>query len=118
MPSRFEPCGISQMLALRSGCVPIVRRTGGLVNTSHHVPSNYTGTGYCARARTFRPLQVYARAWEGFQYKENWKALQQRGMSPNFSWEQSAKKYVDLYRSMYGLPPEAETVAKPQLVTK
>ena len=120
MPSRFEPCGISQMLALRYGCVPIVRRTGGLVDTvSHHVPSNHTGTGYCFDR--YEPLDLYTcmvRAWEGFQYKENWKALQQRGMSQNFSWEQSAKEYVDLYRSMYGLPPETETAVQPQLVTK
>jgi starch synthase len=120
MPSRFEPCGISQMLALRYGCVPIVRRTGGLVDTvSHHVPSTHTGTGYCFDR--YEPLDLYTcmvRAWEGFQYKENWKALQQRGMSQNFSWEQSAKEYVNLYRSMYGLPPETETVEPPQLVTK
>ena len=120
MPSRFEPCGISQMLALRYGCVPIVRRTGGLVDTvTHHVPSNHTGTGYCFDR--YEPLDLYTcmvRAWEGFQYKENWKALQQRGMSQNFSWEQSAKEYVDLYRSMYGLPPETETVELAELVTK
>lgn len=120
MPSRFEPCGISQMLALRYGCVPIVRRTGGLVDTvSHHVPSTHTGTGYCFDR--YEPLDLYTcvvRAWEGFQYKENWKALQQRGMSQNFSWEQSAKEYVNLYRSMYGLQPETETVEPPQLVTK
>ena len=120
MPSRFEPCGISQMLAFRYGCVPIVRRTGGLVDTvSHHVPSNHTGTGYCFDR--YEPLDLYTcmvRAWEGFQYKENWKALQQRGMSQNFSWEQSAKEYVDLYRSMYGLPPETETAVQPQLVIK
>jgi starch synthase len=120
MPSRFEPCGISQMLALRYGCVPIVRRTGGLVDTvTHHVPSNHTGTGYCFDR--YEPLDLYTcmvRAWEGFQYKENWKALQQRGMSENFSWEQSAKEYVDLYRSMYGLPPETETATPPQLVIK
>jgi len=118
MPSRFEPCGISQMLALRYGCVPIVRRTGGLVDIAHHVPSTHTGTGYCFDR--YEPLNLYTCmvTWEGFQYKENWKALQQRGMSENFSWEQSAKEYVNLCRSMYELPPKTETTEPPQLVTK
>lgn len=115
MPSRFEPCGISQMLALRYGCVPIVRRTGGLVDTvSHHDPMTQTGTGYCFDR--YEPLDLYTclvRAWEGFHYKPQWQALQQRGMSQDFSWYQSAKQYVKLYRSIYGLPEE-ETQPQPQ----
>jgi len=110
MPSRFEPCGISQMLAMRYGCVPIVRRTGGLVDTVfHHDPMNQAGTGYCFDR--YEALDLYTcmvRAWEGFHFKPQWMELQQRGMSQNFSWNLSAKQYVNLYRSILGLPEEEE----------
>jgi starch synthase len=117
MPSRFEPCGISQMMALRYGCVPIVRRTGGLVDTvNHYDPVNEAGTGYCFDR--YEPLDLFTcmiRAWEGFRFKPQWKELQKRGMSQNFSWYQSAKEYDKLYRSIYGLPdiePQAEITAE------
>jgi len=117
MPSRFEPCGISQMMALRYGCVPIVRRTGGLVDTvNHYDPVNEAGTGYCFDR--YEPLDLFTcmiRAWEGFRFKPQWRELQKRGMSQNFSWYQSAKEYDKLYRSIYGLPdiePEAEITAE------
>ncbi|MEM9265595.1 MAG: glycogen synthase GlgA [Cyanobacteria bacterium P01_F01_bin.13] len=110
MPSRFEPCGISQMIAMRYGCIPIVRRTGGLVDTvSHHDPVNGTGTGYCFDR--YEPLDLFTcmvRAWEGFQYKPFWKQLQQRAMAENFSWEKSAIEYLKLYSDIKGLSHESQ----------
>ncbi|MCD8485252.1 MAG: glycogen synthase GlgA [Desertifilum sp.] len=108
MPSRFEPCGISQMLAMRYGCVPIVRRTGGLVDTvSHNDPSKQLGTGYCFDR--YEALDLYTcmvRASEAFRFKSDWQNLQQRGMQQDFSWELSAKEYIKVYREIKGLPPE------------
>ncbi len=114
MPSKFEPCGISQMIAMRYGCVPIVRRTGGLVDTvTHHDPVNGVGTGYCFDR--YEPLDLFTcmvRAWEGFQYKPFWKELQKRAMAENFSWENSALEYIKLYSDIKGLPHEGQIPVK------
>lgn len=105
MPSRFEPCGISQMIALKYGCVPIVRSTGGLVDTvQHHDPVAGRGNGYCFDR--YDPMDMYTAmicAYEGFRYPDTWRELQRRGMAMDFSWETSAERYLELYRSIPSL---------------
>jgi starch synthase len=70
----------------------------------HQVPSTKVGNGFCFDR--YEPLDLYTcmvRAWESFQYKENWQEMQIRGMAGDFSWDSSAKRYIELYRSIPGM---------------
>ena len=117
MPSKFEPCGISQMLAMRYGCVPIVRRTGGLVDTvAHHEPMNHKGTGYCFDR--YEPLDLFTcmvRASEGFVYRDKWQQLQQRAMSQDFSWLKPALEYIKIYKEILGQSTELSEAEQEKL---
>ncbi|MBN1179237.1 MAG: glycogen synthase [Anaerolineae bacterium] len=100
MPSRFEPCGTGQMIAMRYGAVPVVHKTGGLANTVvdyHRRADKATGFVF----ETFTPeacLDALTHALRVFRDPETWAALQMRGMKADFSWKASARQYADLYR--------------------
>jgi starch synthase len=100
MPSRFEPCGTGQLIAMHYGSVPVVRATGGLADTvQDYDPRTGQGNGF-----VFWPYDRWAlfaaivRAVETFKHRDMWRQLQLRDMSADFSWTQSARKYVDLYQ--------------------
>jgi starch synthase len=100
MPSRSEPCGLTQMYALRYGTVPVVRSTGGLVDTVEPFDAEKgAGTGFRFDTPDGTGL-VWAldRALAAYRDRAAWKGLMQRGMAREFSWDRSARAYVDLYR--------------------
>ena len=102
MPSRFEPCGLGQMIAMKYGTIPIVRRTGGLADTVENLSlDGRKGTGFTFDQ--YRPqelLFVIRRAIEAFHQPKLWKELVQRAMKQDFSWDVSAGKYMELYGKM------------------
>jgi len=94
MPSRFEPCGLGQLIAMHYGCVPVVRATGGLADTVREGLTGFVFHEYS--------VEAFWRALEQTIYiykvdKESWRALQQNGMKTDFSWESSAYGYQQLY---------------------
>ena len=103
MPSAIEPCGLGQMIAMRYGCVPVVRATGGLADTvtetAARSPRLGQGTGFTFTDYTAEACQAaLGRALKVYRSKKAWRALQQRGMAADFSWAASAREYVRLYQ--------------------
>jgi len=100
MPSGVEPCGLGQMIAMRYGCVPVVRATGGLADTvADNTARRGRGTGFCFTDYTPEACRdTLERALKVYQKKGAWRRIQQRGMRVDFSWLASAQKYVKLYR--------------------
>jgi starch synthase len=100
MPSRYEPCGLNQIYSLRYGTIPIVRATGGLDDTIDDAGTP-GGTGFkfknYSSTDMFKAIQ---RAVSAFGDQPGWRKLVKNGMAKDFSWEASAKKYIQLYRTL------------------
>ena len=104
MPSRYEPCGLSQMIAMHYGCVPIARATGGLSDTIHEATSSSQGTGFLFKdadadeltETILRALLIYT------QDPLAWQQLQIHGMQHDFSWDRSAQEYYKQYTMLIG----------------
>jgi starch synthase len=99
MPSRFEPCGLNQMMSMRYGTIPLVRATGGLADTVVDIDAEpERGNGFSFnRYDSALLLATIQRALRAYDNKARWKMMQERGMSQDFSWKASAQKYVELY---------------------
>lgn len=100
LPSYYEPCGINQMIAMRYGCIPIVRETGGLYDTVNNFnPNSKTGTGFTFKYEDeFSFFWAIIRALETYKYKNVWNEIIERAMSQSSSWEIPAQKYIKLYK--------------------
>ncbi|RSK28289.1 glycogen synthase GlgA [Bacillus sp. HMF5848] len=102
MPSKFEPCGLSQLIAMRYGSIPIVRETGGLNDTvqSYNETTN-EGNGFSfTNFNAHDMLHTIRRAIHFYQQKDAWSTIQQEAMSKDYSWKQSASAYISLYESV------------------
>jgi starch synthase len=98
MPSRYEPCGLGQLISLRYGAVPIVRRTGGLNDTVTDAGAA-DGTGFVFEAADAGALRdACGRALDEYANDAAWRAMQERGMRQDWSWTNAAGKYAELYR--------------------
>lgn len=102
MPSRYEPCGLAQMIAMRYGCVPLARATGGLQDTIVDIAvSPGQGTGFLFKEATPEAFAgALHRALAVFPDLKRWSAIQRQGMSQDFSWENSAIQYARLYQGL------------------
>lgn len=100
MPSKSEPCGLSQMIALRYGSVPIVRETGGLRDSIQDSGDN-EGNGFTfASYNAHDMLHTIRRALEGYANPKGWKVLVKRAMDCDYSWGRSANEYIRLYKQI------------------
>ncbi len=101
MPSRYEPCGLGQLISMRYGAVPLVRATGGLADTVIDSSDDLnTGTGFVFTEYTGEALGwTIDRALSAYSNKDGWRELITRGMSMDFSWSASAAEYEALYQT-------------------
>lgn len=102
MPSRVEPCGLSQIIALKYGTLPIVNRTGGLNDTVNHIDlEKETGTGFIFdHYNAHEMYEQIKRANELYQDKKVWETYVKQAFAANFDWEKQAIKYFDVYKTV------------------
>lgn len=116
MPSAFEPCGLSQLISMHYGTVPIVRETGGLKDTV--VPYNkFTGEGTGFTFANYNADDMIQCVWRAmdvyYNDKGSWEAIAKHGMEADYSWGVSAEKYIDMYCELTGLErPSAGSIKK------
>ncbi|MBS0446361.1 MAG: glycogen synthase GlgA [Proteobacteria bacterium] len=117
VPSRFEPCGLTQLYGLRYGTLPVVRRVGGLADTVVDAgDDNPANTGFAFDAATPAALEhALQRAIHAFRQPERWHRLMQRAMAQDFSWDGAARQYLTLYEEI--VAPDVERAARPLLQT-
>jgi starch synthase len=96
MPSRYEPCGLAQMIAMRYGCVPLAHSTGGLQDT---ITNEVTGFLFKS-ASTAAFVETLNRALIQFTNQPGWQMIQKRGMAQDFSWRRSAIDYAKIYQNL------------------
>jgi starch synthase len=99
MPSRYEPCGLGQLIAMRYGTIPVARRTGGLEDTiSDYKPLEGSGTGFLFEDYKASALKdCLGRALCAYMDTARWKGIISRAMAQDFSWKRSATEYLTLY---------------------
>lgn len=95
-PSRFEPCGLTQMIAMRYGTVPIVRKTGGLADTVTEGENGFVFAEF--RVRSLE--RAIKRACATYKDKVRWKRMVERGMKEDFSWDKASRKYLEMYEKV------------------
>jgi starch synthase len=103
IPSRYEPCGLTQMIGMRYGCVPLARATGGLKDTiiDYNYGKKERSTGFLFNDADAESLAAcLERALALYPDKRRWRGLQRRGMKIDFSWEKAARQYFRVYQSL------------------
>jgi len=117
LPSRYEPCGLVQLQALRYGSIPIARRTGGLADSIEQVEGT-DGTGFLFERYHGDDLyDAMVHALDTYDHARTWRAIQLNAMQQKFSWRQSAKEYRELYRSLTGSGTESDDASKGRRAT-
>jgi starch synthase len=98
MPSRYEPCGITQMQSMKYGTLPLAHKTGGLVDTIKHNITGFIFNEYHAGA--FYNMILHANNL--YQIEEKWQQMIKNAMKEDFSWDKSVEKYIESYEDLTG----------------